>query len=362
MGLGDLRKLINKEFGASIMMNAVSKNSVELPRFSSGSLTLDIDLGGGWPEARIVEVFGPESSGKSFLLYQAMKTITSRKTNNHVAIFDQESVWGEDGEWPKAIGVDLRKVEVLRPTYAEEVFDIMELLIQSGEFGLVALDSVGALISKEELDKSHENQQMAPVAKLIAKIMRKIVLAQNKSIRKGTPTTVMFLNQMMMRVGMVFGNPETTKGGRALRHFASIRLDLRQDREVDKEDLDVVGVTSNYTVVKNKTAAPQRKGDFTFYVDDTAAGWPRGSINNDKALFQLGRETGAIVQAGSHFSGRWFGEKNHHGRKAAMEYLQSLPSEEKNKRIEDLQEIANRGRKIAFRFPKERTDEKSSGS
>ncbi len=354
MGLGDLRKLINKEFGASIMTNAVPKKSVEMPRFSSGSLTLDIDLGGGWPETRIIEIFGPESSGKSFLLYQAMKTITSRKKNNRVAIFDQESVWDEDAEWPRAIGVDLKNVEVLRPTYAEEVCDIMELIVESGEFALVALDSIGALISKEELDKSHENQQMAPIAKLLAKVTRKIVLAQNKSLRKGTPTAVIFLNQMMMRVGMVFGNPETTKGGKALRHFASIRLDLRQDREVDKEDLDVVGVTANYTVVKNKTAAPQRKGDFTFYVDQTSAGWEKGSINNDRALFQLGRETGAIVQAGSHFSGRWLGEKKHHGQKAAFSYLQSLTSDEKNKMIEDLQSSANRGRTIAFRFPKDK--------
>ncbi len=353
MALGELRKMINKEFGSKIMMNAVPSKTVEnMPRFSSGSLALDIDLGGGWPVSRIIEIFGPESAGKSFLLYQAMKTITSRPTHNKVAIIDMESAWDEEAIWQQNIGIDLKNVEVIRAEYGEQACDIMEVLTQEGEFGLVALDSVGALITKEELENSHEKQQMASVAKLMAKLMRKIVLAQNKSLRKGRPTTVFFLNQMTMMVGMVFGNPETTKGGKALRHFSSVRVDLRQDKELDKEDEDVVGVTSRYTVAKNKTAAPLRKGNYTFYVDDTAAGWSKGSINNDKALFQLGRETGAIIQSGAHFQGPWLGEKSHHGQKSALAYLLALSDDEKNNRVKDLEQKANRGRDIAFRFSK----------
>ncbi len=350
MGLKELESIINKEYGKGIMYVADQKKILPIKRFSSGSLSLDIDLGGGWPEGKIIEIYGPESSGKSFALYHAMKTITNRKKNNQVAIIDEEGTF--ENEWASDLGINLSKVRVVRSQNAEQALDILEALIESGELALVGVDSVAALIPAKEKEESHENQNMALLARLMAKTCRKLFSALNEADRNGTRTTVIFINQIRMMIGNVWGNPETTTGGKSLKFASAIRMDLRRKKkEEELEDENVVSVVSKYDIVKNKTAPPFRTGFIKFYVDETKDGKVKASIDNDRALFDIGLENGKIVKSGSFYSGSWLAKgKKIRGSKRCAQFLSKLSSEKKNQRIEDLEKTLMTGKKIAFRF------------
>ena len=353
MGLVELEKTINKEFGDNIMYNAKDRTLLDIPRFSSGSLSLDIDLGGGWPEGKVIEIYGPESTGKSYLFYKGVATITNRKHNNKAVIIDEEGSW--DNVWALACGVNLNNVKVVRSQYAEQALDIMEMCVESGEFGLVGLDSVAALIPKAELEASTEDWQMALVARLMDKACRKAYRALNASDRGGNPTTVFFINQLRIKLGVKFGNPETTKGGNALKYAAAIRLDVRRENEFEEdENENVTAVTMKYKTIKNKTAPPLRKGTLKYYVADTKL-HGKADIDNSLALFDLGIETHNIIQAGSWYSGKWLGKKKFQGEKRCASYLFKTDTARKNAMIESLEENMLGGKRISFRFKDKET-------
>jgi recombination protein RecA len=303
MGLAELKEAINKKYGKDIIFSpAKDLGIVKMPRFSSGSLALDIDLGGGWPERKVIEIFGPESSGKSLLLYHAIATVTNRDKNNKAVLIDEEGSY--DIAWGKKCGIKEGNLEIVRSEYAEQALDILELCVQSGEFGLVGLDSIAALIPKEELDGSTEDWQMGLTARLMNKCCRKCYRALNASSRSGGSTTVFLINQLRFKIGQVFGNPETTTGGQGVKYASSIRLDIRKDSMVTQDEV-LIGQDTRYTVVKNKTAPPLKKGHFRYGVAHEFA----GKINNYRALAEVGELLGFLSKAGSWYGGEWLPSK-----------------------------------------------------
>lgn len=344
MGLNEIKAAINKKCGTNIMFSAADELGImNIPRFSTGSLMLDVDSGGGWPENKIIEIYGPESSGKSFILYNALREITKRDTFNKALLIDDEGSF--DVPWAKSIGINLKNLEICRSEYAEQSLDVMELGAQSGEFALVGLDSIAALIPKEELDAStEENQAMALTARLLGKACRKAYKALNSAKKKGSPTTIMLINQIRSKVGIVFGNPEVTPGGNAVKFASSIRASLRKT-EALKANEEVFGQLSEYTFVKNKTAPPLRKGEVAFSI----SGVNKAKFHNYSALFDLGLHIGKIVQSGAWYSGDWL-KKKAQGRNGVVADLTSYPVDELNAYVKEIEDELMDGSPIAFRF------------
>lgn len=345
MGVAELRDAINKKYGTDIMFSpAESLGIQDMPRFSSGSLSIDVDTGGGWPEGKIIEIFGPESSGKTFLLNKAIATVTNREKNNKVLLIDEEGSFDKD--WVTRCGVCLKNLEVVRSSYAEQALDIMEVATQSGEFGIVALDSIAALIPKKELEDSTEDWQMGLLARLMGKACRKAYRALNESERKGSRTTVFFINQLRLKIGVVFGNPETTPGGMAMKFAASVRMDIRK-RDMLKDAFDRVDrQLSSYTVVKNKTAPPLRKGDILYYLD----GPNMAKFENIDALIGMGLQTGKLQQTGAWIGGEWLGGTKFQGRGKLGEHFSTLSTDELNVMLGDVSAHYLSGNPLSFRF------------
>lgn len=347
MGVSELRDKINKKFGVNIMFNPSDNlGIVSVPRFSSGSLMLDFDLGGGWPERKIIEIYGPESSCKSAILYKAIATVTNRDKNNKAVLLDEEGSY--DNEWAKQLGIKIENLEIVRGQNAEQTLDILELLTQSGEYAIIGLDSTAALIPKDELDKSTDEWQMGLTARLMGKAMRKAYRSLNEATRSGGTTTLFILNQIRFKIGVMFGSPETTPGGNAVKYASAIRLDLRKEEMLKNANEIVYGQVSRYTTVKNKTAPPLRKGMFTILLD----GARKGEIANISALVDLGIHTGKIVQGGSWYSGDWL-ETKAQGKDKVILHMKELPKAKLNEYIEDMEKELLAGSPVSFRFKDE---------
>jgi len=246
-------KQIEKDFGAGSVMRLGENTHMEVQAVHTGSLTLDLALGiGGLPRGRIVEVFGPESSGKTTLALHVIAEV--QKTGGSAAFIDAEHAL--DPIYAKALGVDINNLLVSQPDCGEDALEITEALVRSGAIDIVVVDSVAALVPKQEIDGDMGQATLGVQARLMSQAMRKLssVISKSNSI-------VLFINQLREKIGVMYGNPETTTGGRALKFYASVRIDIRKTEQI-KEGGEVIGNRVKCKVVKNKVAPPFRVAQF----------------------------------------------------------------------------------------------------
>lgn len=292
---------IDKQFGkGSIMRLGESlKNMPKMPVISTGSLSLNMALGvGGFPKGRIIEIYGPEASGKTTLCLHAIAEV--QKNGGVAAFIDVEHAL--DPVRAEKIGVNLEDVLISQPDYGEQALEIAETLVRSGGVDLVIVDSVAALVPKSEIEGDMGDHQMGTQARLMSQAMRKLTAALNK-----TKTTIIFTNQIRMKIGIMFGSPETTTGGNALKFYASIRLDIRKIANIQDGD-KIVGSRHRVKVKKNKVAPPFRQAEFD--MDDHG-------ISREGDVVDIGIDMNIIEKSGSFF--KYNGEVIAQGREAAKD-------------------------------------------
>ena len=245
--LNDAIKQIEKKFGKGSVMKLGDRVAVDVDVIPSGSLTLDAALGiGGYPKGRIIEIYGPESSGKTTLTLHAIAEC--QKQGGKAAFVDAEHAI--DPVYAKNLGVNIDELILSQPDSGEQALEIAEMLVRSGVIDLIVIDSVAALVPQVELDGEMSDQNMGLQARLMSKALRKLSGVMNK-----TNCTVIFINQLREKIGIMFGNPETTTGGRALKFYSSVRIEIRRSEQI-KNGSDVVCNKTNIKVVKNKVAPP----------------------------------------------------------------------------------------------------------
>lgn len=304
--LNDALKAIEKEYGKGSIMKLGDRAAVSVDAIPSGSLALDKALGiGGYPKGRIIEIFGPESSGKTTLALHAIAEC--QKQGGRCAFIDAENAI--DPVYAKHLGVDIDELILSQPDSGEQALDITELLIKSGAIDLVVVDSVAALVPQAELDGEMGDASVGLQARLMSKAMRKLAGVMNHS-----NTTAIFINQLREKVGVMFGNPETTPGGRALKFYSSVRLDVRRS-ETLKNGADAYGNVTKVKVVKNKVAPPFKTATVNIIYGE--------GISHSDELINLAVENDIIEKAGAWFS--YEGEKIGQGINSVREYLKTHP-------------------------------------
>lgn len=304
--LDDAIKQIEKKFGKGSVMKLGDRASVDVDVIPSGSLTLDLALGiGGYPKGRIIEIYGPESSGKTTLTLHAIAEC--QKQGGKAAFIDAEHAI--DPVYAKNLGVDVDELILSQPDSGEQGLEIAEMLVRSGVIDLVVVDSVAALVPQVELDGEMSDQNMGLQARLMSKALRKLSGIMNK-----TSCTVIFINQLREKIGVMFGNPETTTGGRALKFYSSVRIEIRRSEQI-KISGDVVGNKANIKVVKNKVAPPFK----TTQVDII---YGKG-ISHDGEVLDLATQYDIIEKSGAWYA--YKGEKIGQGRENAKSYLNDHP-------------------------------------
>ncbi|MFN4897074.1 MAG: recombinase RecA [Pseudomonadota bacterium] len=297
---------LEKKYGKGAIMSLGTSVADRVESFSSGSLSLDIALGiGGFPRGRICEIYGPESSGKTTLALSA--TAEVQRAGGTVVYIDAEHAL--DVNYAKRLGVDTSKLLVSQPDCGEQALEICEALVSSNSVDLVVIDSVAALVPRAEIDGEMEDQQPGLQARLMSKALRKLTAITAKS-----NTTIIFINQIRMKIGVMFGSPETTTGGNALKFYASVRLDVRRIGSI-KDQNDVTGNRVRVKVVKNKVAAPFREAEFDIIFNE--------GVSLSGEIVDLGAEKGIIDKAGAWFSFR--GERMGQGREGAKQFLRDNP-------------------------------------
>lgn len=293
---------LEKKYGKGAIMSLGSNMSEAVEACSSGSLTLDIALGiGGFPKGRICEIYGPESSGKTTLALSAVAQV--QRAGGTAVYIDAEHAL--DVNYAKRLGVDTSKLLVSQPDCGEQALEICEALVLSNSVDLVVVDSVAALTPRAEIDGEMEDQQPGLQARLMSKALRKLTAISAKS-----NTTIIFINQIRMKIGVMFGSPETTTGGNALKFYASVRLDVRRIGSI-KDQNDVTGNRVKVKVVKNKVAAPFREAEFDIIFNE--------GVSLVGEIIDLGVEKGVIDKAGAWFSFR--GERLGQGREGSKQFL-----------------------------------------
>ena len=304
--LDDALKQIEKKFGKGSSMRLGDRPAVNVDVIPSGSLQLDGALGiGGYPKGRIIEIYGPESSGKTTLTLHAIAEC--QKQGGKAAFIDAEHAI--DPVYAKNLGVDTDNLILSQPDSGEQALEIAEMLVRSGVIDLVVIDSVAALVPQVELDGEMSDQNMGLQARLMSKALRKLSGVMNK-----TNCTVIFINQLREKIGIVFGNPETTTGGRALRFYSSVRIEIRRSEQI-KLNGEVVGNKTNIKVVKNKVAPPFK----TCQVDII---YGQG-IAHDGEVLDLATNYDIIEKSGAWYA--YQGEKIGQGRENAKAYLDNNP-------------------------------------
>ncbi len=305
--LEDALKQIEKQFGKGSIMRLGDRANVDVDAISTGSLTLDASLGiGGYPKGRIIEIYGPESSGKTTLTLHAIAEV--QKAGGKAAFIDAENAI--DPMYARNLGVNIDDLILSQPDSGEQALDIVEVLVKSAAFDLIVVDSVAALVPQSELQGEMGDAHVGLQARMMSKAMRKLSGIMNKS-----ETTVIFINQLREKVGIMFGNPETTPGGRALKFYASVRLDIRKSEAI-KNGTDIVGNKVNVKVVKNKVAPPFRTAQLEILYGE--------GISYLGEVIDLGVQYEIIDKAGAWFS--YNGEKIGQGREAVRAFLKGNPS------------------------------------
>ncbi len=301
---------IEKQYGAGSIMqmgNGSMMQNVEV--YPSGSLSLDLALGGGIPKSRIIEIFGPESSGKTTLALHAISQV--QKRGGRAAFIDAEHAL--DIQYAKKIGVNIDSLLVSQPDDGEQALEITETLVRSGGIDIIVIDSVAALTPRAEIEGMMGDSHMGLQARLMSQALRKLT-----SIVSKTNCSVVFINQMRMKIGVMFGNPETTTGGNALKFYASLRLDVRRIDKITEKGADEQAIVGNRTrvkVVKNKIAPPFRQAEFDIL-------YAQG-ISREGDILDLGVKYGIIEKSGAYF--RVGEETIGQGREQARTYLKQNP-------------------------------------
>ncbi len=250
--LDSLMESLQSRFGEGAIMTLGTEHRVKVETIPSGSFSLDIALGGGLPKGRIIEIYGPESSGKTTLALHAVSEV--QKRGGRAAFIDAEHAL--DPEYAAKIGVKVKNLIISQPDNGEEALNILESLVRSGIIDIIVVDSVAALTPKAEIEGEMGVHQMGAQARLMSQALRKLTAIASKS-----NTIVIFINQIRMKIGVIFGNPETTTGGLALKFYASVRIDIRRVAQVKKGE-DIIGNRTKAKVVKNKVAPPFKIAEF----------------------------------------------------------------------------------------------------
>ncbi len=297
---------IEKQFGKGSVMRLGNYKAMEVDAISTGALSLDIALGiGGLPRGRIIEIYGPESSGKTTLALSVVAE--AQKAGGEAAFIDAEHAL--DPIHAKKLGVDIDNLIVSQPDTGEQALEITESLVRSGALDVIVVDSVAALVPKAEIDGDMGDSHMGLQARLMSQALRKLAGAINKS-----KTVIIFINQLREKIGVMFGNPETTTGGRALKFYASVRLDIRRIESI-KQDGVVTGHRVRVKVVKNKVAPPFREAEFDLVYSE--------GISKIGNIFDMAVNLDIIEKSGSWFS--YNGERIGQGRENIKKYLKENP-------------------------------------
>ena len=304
--LSEAVKTIEKQYGKGSIMKLGEHSFVDVDAISTGSLAIDYALGvGGLPRGRIIEIYGPESSGKTTLALQCIAEC--QKTGGKAAFIDAEHAI--DPRYAKALGVDVDALILSQPDSGEQALEIAEVLIRSGAIDLIVIDSVAALVPQAELDGEMGDSNIGLHARLMSKAMRKLAGAMNAN-----GCTTIFINQLREKVGIMFGNPETTTGGRALKFYSTIRLEVRKSEAI-KDGQEVIGNKVNVKVAKNKVAPPFKTCQVEIYYGE--------GISHVSEVINLGVDLGIIEKSGSWYS--YNGEKIGQGSEAVRGYLLANP-------------------------------------
>ena len=296
---------ITKQFGDGSIMKLGENHNVNIELIKSGSLSLDLALGGGYPKGRIIEIYGPESSGKTTLALHAIAEV--QKNGGQAAFIDAEHAL--DPSYAEKIGVQIDNLLISQPDNGEQALEICETLVRSNAVDLIVVDSVAALTPKAEIDGDMGDAQMGLQARLMSQAMRKLTAIISKS-----KATVIFINQIRMKLGVMFGNPETTTGGNALKFYASVRVDIRRIGQI-KNGEDIIGNRTKIKVVKNKIAAPFRTAEFDIMYNE--------GISKTGDVLDLAVQYGVLDKAGAFL--KYNGETIGQGREAVKRLFKENP-------------------------------------
>jgi recombination protein RecA len=297
---------IEKQFGRGAIMKFNSQDQHKIASISTGSLALDLALGiGGLPRGRIVEIYGPESSGKTTLTLSVVAQ--AQKIGGLAAFVDAEHAF--DPEYARKLGVNLDELLISQPDTGEQALEIVETLIRSNALDVIVVDSVAALVPRAEIEGEMGDAMVGVQARLMSQALRKITGAISKS-----KTIVIFINQIRMKIGVMFGNPETTSGGNALKFYASVRMDIRRGEQIKEGDV-AIGNRTKVKVVKNKVAPPFRTAEFDLMYSE--------GISREADVLDLGVQYNIVQKAGAWY--QYDGNKVGQGREAARQFLKNNP-------------------------------------
>jgi recombination protein RecA len=296
---------IEKQFGKGSIMRLGENHTVDIETIPTGSLSLDLALGGGIPKGRIIEIYGPESSGKTTVCLHAVAEI--QKSGGTAAYVDAEHAL--DPAYAKKIGVDTNNLLLSQPDSGEQALEVVETLVRSNAVDVIVVDSVAALVPQAEIEGDMGDAHMGLQARLMSQALRKLT-----GVISRTKCTVIFVNQLRMKIGVMFGNPETTTGGQALKFYSSVRMDIRRISQIKQGD-SVIGNHVRVKVVKNKVAAPFREAEFDIMYNQGIS--REGDVIDLAAAHEIVQKSGAWYE--------YKGEKIAQGREAAKKYLHDNP-------------------------------------